>query len=306
VNTNQPPDKPAAKQHAHQQAVNRPSGRFDKSQVRDAFDRAAHRYDHSAVLQQEVTERLLEKLDVVRIAPAWILDAGCGTGSALPGLAKRYSDAQLVALDISRNMLTQCAGHGGMFNRPMRVCADMEQLPFASDSFDLIFSSLSLQWCNDLDAAFNEAFRVLRPGGLYVFASFGPDTLKELRESWRRVDGRVHVNRFEDMHDVGDALLRDGFAEPVMEAEIITMTYQDTDTIMKDLKSIGASVKERSGGYEHDEQMPGLGGRDKLCRLRDEYEGYRKDGVLPVSYEIIYGHAWKFVDDRTRKVVFSP
>ena len=289
-----------------------PSGRFDKSRVRSAFDRAAPHYDHSAILQREVTNRLLDKLDVVRLSPDRVLDAGCGTGSALPGLGQRYPGAQLVAVDISPNMLLQCSRHGGMFDKPMRVCADIEQLPFANDSFDLIFSSLSLQWCNDIDAAFNEAFRVLKPGGLFVFASFGPDTLKELRDSWRRIDEGVHVNRFDDMHDIGDALLRDGFAEPVMEAEIITMTYRDVDTIMQDLKAIGASVKEHAGAQHSSGQVQGgqgahgLGGRDRLRQLRQEYERYREEGVLPVSYEIVYGHAWKFVDDRTRRVSFSP
>ena len=324
MKSNNPSDSPSGSQSGS--SADFPSesaetgGRFDKSRVREAFDRAAHRYDHSAVLQREVTDRLLEKLDVVRISPQWILDAGCGTGSALPGLSRRFGDARVAALDISYNMLQQCNRHGGLFGKPMRVCADIERLPFASDSIDLVFSSLSLQWCNDIDAAFNEVFRVLKPGGLFVFASFGPDTLKELRDSWRRIDEQVHVNRFEDMHDVGDALLRDGFAEPVMEAEVITMTYQDVDTIMHDLKAIGASVKERPAMKERSAQTPdpvpdqggpgscqdsGLGGRDRLQQLREQYERYRADGVLPVSYEIVYGHAWKLVDDRSRRVAFS-
>jgi len=172
---------------------------------------------------------------------------------------------------------------------PHLVCADIESLPFADNSFDLVFSSLSMQWCNDLNAAFLEARRVLKPGGLFVFATFGPDTLKELRTSWASVDEANHVNQFIDMHDIGDALLHDQFAEPVMEAEIITVTYDTVDEIMHDLKAIGANVTVKKSHNN----AGGLSGKSVLKQVRQSYEQFRKNDVLPVSYEIIYGHAWK-------------
>ena len=264
---------------------------FNQAQVRRAFDRAADRYEQFAVLQNEVCNRLLEKLEIVKITPKFILDAGAGTGKAIPALFDRYRKAQVVALDLSENMLEQSSRHGGFFRSPHLVCADIEKLPFADDSFDLIFSSLSMQWCNDLDAALLEAKRVLKPGGLFVFSTFGPDTLKELRHSWAQVDEASHVNHFIDMHDIGDALLQGGYAEPVMEAEIMTVTYDSVDAIMYDLKAIGANITASSSSQVSSNK--GLMGKSVLQTVRRSYESFRRDNVLPATYEIIYGHAWK-------------
>lgn len=295
---------------------------FNQARVRRAFDRAAENYEKFAVLQNEVSKRLLEKLDIVNITPDRILDAGAGTGTAIPPLFARYKKAQVVALDLSENMLSKSARHGGFFRAPDLVCADVERLPFADNVFDLVFSSLSMQWCNDLNAAFLEAKRVLKPGGLFVFTILGPDTLKELRSSWSKVDGASHVNRFVDMHDVGDALLQDGFAEPVMEAELMTVTYSTVDEIMHDLKAIGANVTAQLAGCESEPlssrvlqsrvMARGLGGKSALRALRDNYEHFRQDNLLPATYEVIYGHAWKpqFVEGenksgRSQAVVFQ-
>ena len=264
---------------------------FNQAQVRRAFDRAADSYDEFAVLQNEVCKRLLEKLEIVKIAPDFILDAGAGTGMAIPALFKRFKKAQLVALDLSENMLEKSSRYGGFFRSPHLVCADIEHLPFADNSFDLVFSSLSMQWCNDLNAALIEAKRVLKPGGLFVFSTFGPDTLKELRFSWGKIDDINHVNQFIDMHDIGDALLQDGFAEPVMEAEVMTVTYDSVDEIMHDLKAIGANVTAVSSHKKQNNK--GLSGKSVLQTVRQAYESFRKGDVLPATYEIVYGHAWK-------------
>lgn len=283
---------------AKQQPLLKRSQVIDQARVRRAFDRAADSYEKFAVLQKEVCNRLLEKLDVVKLSPQMILDAGSGTGSAIPGLFERYKKAQLVALDLSENMLKKSARHRHFFRSPHLVCADIEQLPFADNSFDLVFSSLSMQWCNDLNAALVEAKRVLKPGGLYVFTTFGPDTLKELRYSWQQVDQRNHVNQFIDMHDIGDALLHDGFAEPVMEAEVMTVTYQSVEDIMRDLKAIGANVTAQAADTEEFAKSSantekGLCGKSVIQTVRESYERFRQDALLPASYEIIYGHAWK-------------
>lgn len=271
---------------------------FDKARVRRAFDRAADSYEQFAILQNEVCSRLLEKLDVVKMKPAYILDAGTGTGAAVPTLFAKYKKAQVVTLDLSENMLGQTARHGNFFRAPHLVCADIERLPFEDDVFDLVFSSLSMQWCNDLNAALLEAKRVLKPGGLFVFSTFGPDTLKELRHSWAQLDDANHVNHFIDMHDIGDALLQDGYAEPVMECEVMTVTYDSVDEIMHDLKAIGANVKAQSAsgqsGLSNASHVgKGLSGKSVLQTVREGYESFRQDNVLPASYEIIYGHAWK-------------
>lgn len=271
---------------------------FDKTRVRRAFDRAAESYEQFAVLQNEVCNRLLEKLDVVKMKPAYILDAGTGTGAAVPTLFAKYKKAQVVTLDLSEKMLGQAGRHGNFFRAPHLVCADIERLPFEDGVFDLVFSSLSMQWCNDLNAALLEAKRVLKPGGLFVFSTFGPDTLKELRHSWAKLDEANHVNHFIDMHDIGDALLQDGYAEPVMECEVMTVNYDSVDDIMHDLKAIGANVTARaasvkSGSSGTSRAGKGLSGKSVLQTVREGYESFRQDNVLPATYEIIYGHAWK-------------
>ena len=263
---------------------------ISKQKVRRAFDRAAGSYDEAAVLQREVCNRLLQRLDYIRLSPEWILDAGAGTGEAVRALMRKYRKAQLVVLDISENMLAKAVAHGGLLRRPHALCADLEHLPLADASIDLVFSSLTLQWCNDLGVTFDGVRRVLEPGGLFMFTSFGPDTLKELRTCWSQIDDAVHVNRFEDMHDVGDALLQAGFADPVMESEIITVNYETVDRLMDDLRGIGANVTADGG-------RRGLTTMAMLSRLRDAYEAFRCDDVLPASYEIIYGHAWNIAAD---------
>jgi len=286
-------------QNSNAKVVQPAAQHFDQAKVRRAFDLAAERYEEFAVLQNEVCQRLLEKLDIVKISPKFILDAGSGTGVAIPPLFKKYKKAQLVALDLSEKMLQQAGRQGTFLRSPHLVCADIENLPFADNVFDLVFSSLSLQWCNDLGAALREAKRVLKPGGLFVFTTFGPDTLKELRQSWAQVNNRNHVNQFIDMHDIGDALLHDGFAEPVMEAEILTVTYDSVDRLMRDLKAIGANVTSDNAASDSVERNnAGLGGKAALQKLQKAYEKFRNDDVLPASYEIIYGHAWKPVKQK--------
>lgn len=258
---------------------------FDQQRVRQAFDKAADSYDEAAVLQKEVCTRLLEKLDVVRLSPEWILDAGTGTGEAVKTLQKKYKKAELVLFDLSEAMLQKAVKQGAFLRKPHQVCGNIESLPFADQSFDLLFSNLAMQWCNDLGAALVEFKRVLKPGALLQFATFGPDTLKELRASWKKVDEAVHVNSFIDMHDIGDALLQAGFAEPVMESEIITVNYKEVDALMQDLRDIGANVT--ANGHRQ-----GLLTRNMLKQLREAYEVYRQGENLPASYEIVYGHAW--------------
>jgi malonyl-CoA O-methyltransferase len=165
------------------------------------------------------------------------------------------------------------------------VCADAEQLPMTNDSVDMLFSNLTLQWCNDLDRAFREFRRITAPEGLVMFSTFGPDTLKELRDSWDRVDGHTHVNLFMDMHDIGDALVRNGFASPVIDVEHFTLTYRDVYQLMRDLKSLGAHNVTAG-------RPRGLTGRRHMAALEQAYQRHVREGRLPATYEVIYGHAW--------------
>ena len=262
---------------------------IDKASVRRSFDRAALRYDAAAVLQREIGGRLLERLDYCRLAPKTILDLGCGTGQAIGALMRRYPKARVIALDFAFGMLRLARRRGTWLNRPRVVCADAEVLPLADGCVDLIVSNATLQWCNDLDRTFSDLLRVLRPGGLLMFSSFGPDTLKELRAAWAAADGQrpghVHVSPFADMHDVGDALVRARFADPVMDAEHLTLTYPGLRDLMRDLKGIGAHNAGR-------DRPRGLTGPRRLAALEAAYETHRRDGRLPATYEVVYGHAW--------------
>lgn len=257
----------------------------DKMQARRSFESAAAAYDQAAALQQEVGQRLTQRLDLVKMQPDRILDLGSGTGHCIPDLFARYKKAQVVALDIALPMLEHARKRGRWLRRPRCICADAERLPFADSSFDLVFSNLMLQWCVELETVFAELQRVLRPGGLLLFTSFGPDTLSELRGSWQQVDGYSHVNAFPDMHDVGDALVRARFADPVMDVERITVTYPDVWKLMRELKQIGAHNVTAG-------RPRGLTGKARMQRLVGAYEQYRSQGVLPASYEIVNGHAW--------------
>lgn len=263
--------------------------RPDKRLVRAAFERAAARYDDAAVLQREVGTRLLERLDLIRLQPQRILEVGSGTGFCSTPLTVRYSGAQFIALDIAQGMLRQARDRFGWWQRLRRrpgfLCADAEALPLADASVDLLFSNVTLQWCSDPDAAFAEFRRVLTPGGLLLFSTFGPDTLKELRAAWRAADDAMHVNTFPDMHDLGDAMVRAHLADPVLDREDIVLTYRDARTLMSDLKTLGAH--NVNGG-----RNPGLTGKRKLNAMLTAYEGFRRDDLLPATYEVVYGHAW--------------
>ncbi|WP_333840725.1 malonyl-ACP O-methyltransferase BioC [Pelomicrobium sp.] len=268
--------------------------RIDKRAVRRAFERAADSYEAAALLQREVAGRLLERLDYIKLQPRTVLDAGCGTGYALAGLERRYPQARLVALDLALAMLRKIETRQGGWRRflpgrdplPERVCGDLEHLPLARASVDLVWSNLTLQWCDDPGRVFAEVRRVLRPGGLFMFTTFGPDTLKELRQAFAGVDGYVHVSRFIDMHDLGDALVRTGFTDPVMDMELITATYAEFGQILRDLKAIGAHNATEG-------RRRGLMGKNQWREAQARYEALRREGRLPATFEVVYGHAWQ-------------
>ncbi|MEK6550362.1 MAG: malonyl-ACP O-methyltransferase BioC [Pseudomonadota bacterium] len=265
-----------------------PEFALDPRQVRSAFERAAATYDEAAVLQREIAGRLLERLDYVRLSPARVLDAGCGTGYLLPPLSRRFRRADIVGLDVAAAMLRYARRRGGWLarlgNRRRYVAGDFAQLPFADASVDLVISSLALQWCRP-DSVFAECRRVLRPGGLLLFSTFGPDTLQELRQAWSQVDDSAHVHGFADMHDLGDLLVHAGFAEPVLDVERLTLTYPSVRAALLDLKRIGAH-NAMSG------RRRGLTGKHRFAAFTANYEAMRREGRLPATYEVVYGQAW--------------
>ena len=268
------------------------SAGLDRAHIRRAFGRAAAGYAAHAALQAEVGRRLREHLDDVdAFEPARILDVGCGPGDGTLALRERWPAAELIALDLAIPMLrtgsASVPASTASANDPsvLFLCGDALALPLADASVDLVHSSLCLQWCDDPGLALAEFRRVLRPDGLLLFSTFGPDTLKELRAAFAEVDDAPHVSRFIDMHDIGDGLLASGLRDPVLERDDFTLTYADARDLMRELRAIGATnadaLRRRS-----------LTGKRHLQRVFDAYERFRRDGVLPATYEVVYAHAF--------------
>ncbi len=268
----------------------------DRSAMRRAFERAAPGYDAHAVLQREVGARLLERLGYLKVAPQRVLDTGCGTGHGLRLLRARYPGAQLIGLDIAPAMLAQSQKAdprpapwrrllSAATGQTSYVCGDAQRLPVAAGSLDFVHSNLVLQWCDSPAAVFREWHRALRPGGLVLFSTFGPDTLKELRAAFAGIDGLPHVSPFVDMHDLGDMLVHAGFETPVMEMEMLVLTYADLRALLEDIRGVGGHNAAQG-------RARGLMGRARWSLMEERYEAYRRDGRLPASYEVIYGHAW--------------
>jgi malonyl-CoA O-methyltransferase len=259
---------------------------LDRAAVARAFDRASGSYDAAAVLQERVRNELVSRLDDLTIEPKCVLDLGAGTGHATRALKRKFPQALVIASDIAEGMLSRAESQSRWLRRFERVRADAYSLPFRSDAFDLVFSSLMLQWCDDLDAVFSEISRVLRPGGLLLFSTFGPGTLAELRAAWAESgDVANHVNLFFDPNVLGSALMQAGLTEPVLDVDRIVMRYDDVRALMRELKAIGAHNVTNG-------RARGLTGRRRLEAMTNAYEAVRSAGKLPATYEVIHASAW--------------
>lgn len=258
---------------------------LERGRVRAAFDRASASYESAARLQAEVAAELLGRLDAFRFAPRVVLDLGAGTGRVTRELKRRYPRALVLALDLAPGMLREAKRHQRLWRRFERVCGDALRLPLRDASVDLVFSNLMLQWCEPLDAALAEVRRVLSPDGFFGFATLGRDTLHELRSAWAEADGFNHVNHFPEVHEAGDAVVRAGLAEPVLDVDRIELEYPDALTLMRDLKTLGAHNVTAG-------RSRALTGRSRLAHMQSAYDTYRRGDRLPATYEIIYGASW--------------
>lgn len=265
---------------------------IDRRAARRASSRAAGTYAGAAVLAREVEARMLERLQYIKLAPQRVLDAGCGDGHGVGRLAELYPHAQVLGLDFAYPMLQAARGHRGWLRRFIAgkhaayLCADLAAVPLAAASVDLAWSNLALHCTGDPLPALKELRRVLKVGGLLMFSCYGPDTLKELRSAFAAHDGAAHVQAFIDMHDLGDMLSACGYAAPVMDMELLTLTYAGVDGLFADLRATG-QVNTLAG------RRRGLTGKGVFGAMRAAYANLYRDGRLPASFEIVYGHAWK-------------
>ncbi len=252
---------------------------IDNQAVIRAFSRAAKTYTQASILPQEIIHRSMERLSYIKCHPAIIVDVGSGTGFALEKLQTRFPSAMVIALDISQSMLQHNQRAG------LNICADAQSLPFLSHSVDFLFANFTLPYLNHLPHVFAEWARVLKPNGLLMFTTLGPESFIELRSSWAQVDNHLRTHAFYDVHDIGDMLVKAGFKDPVLDVERITLTYKTMDHLFRDLKSQGAInvLKER---------CKGLTTQRALAAVKEVYEVLREDGVLPATFEVTYAHAW--------------
>lgn len=257
---------------------------LDRAAIRRHADRASRGYDAAAVLAARLREDMVRRLEWVAFVPETVLDLGCGTGHGAEALAARWPRARVIALDASPAMLAVASRRDGI-GRVERLLAEAESIPMPDASVDLVFSNLLLPWCEDIDAVFAEVARVLKPRGLFTFTTLGPDTLVELRTAWRTADREAALHPFTDMHDLGDGLVRVGFAEPVLDVSRFTLTYPDAVALLRDLQATGSQGAAT-------ERPRGLTGRGRLRAMEAAYEKFRSGGTLPASYEVVFGQAW--------------
>jgi len=254
--------------------------------IRRRFDRAAATFDDADFVHAVTRDGLLSRLEPLRVDPRRILDLGAATGATGRRLRARFRRAQIVSLDLSLEMARRARASTHLFARPRVVQADAARLPFADASFDLVVANQLLPWLSEPQAAFAEVERVVVEGGVFAFATLGPDSLRELRDAWASADTREeHVHRFADMHDVGDDLVRAGLADPVLDVDRLTISYDDIDRLFADLTRSGA--RNALAG-----RARGLTGRRRFAAMKAALANCARGDRITFELEIVYGHCW--------------
>ncbi|WP_308389377.1 malonyl-ACP O-methyltransferase BioC [Acidithiobacillus sp. AMEEHan] len=265
-----------------------------KHLVQRHFSRAAKDYEALATLQDQVGQEMLSRLELLKIDPQFLLDLGAGTGLQTRRLNRHFPRARVLAVDLALPMLQEARRRKSWLQRQWYLQGDAEHLPLRDATVQMIFSNLLLQWLPDPLPALREMRRILPPEGLLLCSSLGPDSLRELRQAFRAVDDEPHVHTFLDMHDLGDAMVQAGFADPVLDVEHYELHYDDLDTLLRDLRGIGAG---------NSQSRRGLFTPRKLQRLRSAYEELRTpEGKLPLHYEVVHAHAWRAAERATGDV----
>lgn len=264
-------------------------------EISKAFNRYANEYELAAKVQQEIGMRLLDRLQYLKMKPERILDLGCGPGFFSRELARMYPKAQIVGLDLAQLMLAEARKKHSWRRKWPLVAADMMSMPFATGTFDLVFANQVIHWGSLLEQVLRELNRVMKINGCVMFSTLGPDTFKELKKAWAGVNHYAHVNEFPDMHDVGDALMAEHFLDPVIDMEWLTVHYETLPKLLKSIKSQG--VKNI-----HSKRNEGLTGKNEWKKFEQNYL-QTPHGKYPLTYEVVYGHAWKGEQRKTENGV---
>lgn len=258
-----------------------------RNEISKSFNAQAAQYEQAAKAQREIGQRLIERLQYLKINPQRILDLGCGPGTFSRELRSLYPKAQVVCLDLAHAMLVEAKKKQGWWRKCSLLTADMMSMPFAAGSFDLVFANQVVHWGNPLSLVFRELNRVMNVNGCLMFTTLGPDTFKELKQSWSTVNDFAHVNDFVDMHDIGDILMAERFIEPVVDMEHLSLHYENLPGLLKALKAQGVRNINPN-------RNQGLTGKKAWARFSSEYASLRTEqGKFPLTYEVVYGHAWK-------------
>ena len=255
-----------------------------KKRIQQAFNTKASSYDEYSVAQREVGRRMIERLDLLKFKPLNILDLGSGTGYLAELLLAKFPESNVTCLDLAENMLLKCREKAPNLNL---IISDIENMPFRPASFDLIISSFTLHWCEEIEKIFHDVRKSLKGDGIFMFTTVGPNTLRELQEAYTYIDIEQHVNSFTDMHMYGDSLLKCGFDDPVMDVEEIIVEYSSFKGVLNSLKKTGANTVIG--------QEPSYISKKSYIELSNVYPKNDDNGKFPVTYEMIYGMSWKRV-----------
>jgi malonyl-CoA O-methyltransferase len=253
--------------------------------IRRRFDRAAPTFDAADVVHRVTREGLFARMQPMLIDAGVVVDLGCATGTACQSLARRFRGTRILAIDLSRNMLRRTIDKKSWFSKTAAIQADAAAIPLADHSVDVVYANLLLPWIDDPALMFTEVARILRQDGLFLFSTLGPDSLLELRRAWQGVDTGEHVNRFIDMHHLGDAAVRAGMRDPVLDVDRLTVTYPSVAALFRDLSAVGAR-----NSLAH--RRRSLVGKGLFRAMTENLESTRRDGLIHCEFELVYGHCW--------------
>ncbi len=253
--------------------------------MRRRFERAAASFDDADFVHAVTREGLLARLQPLVVEASTVVDLGSATCSTSQALSKRFGRAHIISVDLAHNMLQRGRKKRAWFSRSSFVQATAAALPFSAQSIDVVFANLLLPWVDDPNQVFSEIARILRKGGVFAFATLGPDSLLEIRRAWSQVDNNAHVNHFLDMHDLGDGLVNAGFADPVLDVDRLSISYDNTEKLFADLTAVGGRNALRQRNHA-------LVGKQHFRQMTEELQRSGTDGKITLDLELVFGHCW--------------